>query len=55
MHLTLSCLTYQRSGMGGDLQESFDKFPTPGDNFMLEIPYIWCCIGIPKQHKITLY
>ena len=23
-----------------DFQESFDKFPTPGDNFMLQIPYI---------------
>ena len=27
-------------GLLGDLQESFDKFPTPGDNFMLQIPYI---------------
>ena len=27
-------------GIIGDLQESFDKFPTPGDNFMLQIPYI---------------
>ena len=27
-------------GITGDLQESFDKFPTPGDNFMLQIPYI---------------
>ena len=29
-----------RVGIIGDLQESFDKFPTPGDNFMLQIPYI---------------
>ena len=27
-------------GIIGDLQESFDKFPTPGDTFMLQIPYI---------------
>ena len=27
-------------GIIGDLLESFDKFPTPGDNFMLQIPYI---------------
>ena len=26
-------------GIGGDLQKLFDKFPTPGDNFMLQIPY----------------
>ena len=25
--------------ISGDLQELFDKFPTPGDNFMLQIPY----------------
>ena len=29
-----------RVGIIGDLQESFNKFPTPGDNFMLQIPYI---------------
>ena len=29
-----------RVGIIGDLQESFDRFPTPGDNFMLQIPYI---------------
>ena len=40
MHLSLLCPTYPRSGKGGDLQESFDKFPTPGDNYMLQIPYI---------------
>ena len=27
-------------GIIGDLQESFNKFPTPGDNFMLQVPYI---------------
>ena len=27
-------------GITEDLQELFDKFPTPGDNFMLQIPYI---------------
>ena len=27
-------------GIIGDLQELFDKFPTPGDNFMLQIPYV---------------
>ena len=27
-----------RSGRGGDLQEILDKFPTPGDDFMLQIP-----------------
>ena len=26
-------------GITGDLQKLFDKFPTPGDNFMLQIPY----------------
>ena len=26
-------------GISGDLQELFDKFPTPGDDFMLQIPY----------------
>ena len=25
--------------ISGDLQELFDKFPTPGDNFMQQIPY----------------
>ena len=25
-------------GISGDLQELFDKFPTPGDDFMLQIP-----------------
>ena len=29
-----------QSGKGGDLQRLFDKFPTPGDNFMLQIPCI---------------
>ena len=29
-----------RVGIIGDLQKSFDKFPTPGDNFMSQIPYI---------------
>ena len=37
-------------GDGWDLQESFDKFPIPGDNFMLQIPTF--CIGIPKTMKI---
>ena len=36
-----------RVGIIGDLQESFDIFPTPGDNFMLQILYI--CIGILRQ------
>ena len=36
----------------GDLQKSFYKFPTPDDNFMLQIPNIWICIGIPKVMKI---
>ena len=40
MHLSLSIPTYPRSGTGGDLQESFDKFPAPGENLMLQIPYI---------------
>ena len=40
MHLSLSRSTYPRSGTGGDLQGSFNKFPTPGDNFMLQTPYI---------------
>ena len=39
MHLSLSRPTHPRSGRGGDLQELFDKFPTPGDDFMLQIPY----------------
>ena len=39
IHLSLSRPTHPRSGRGGDLQELFDKFLTPGDNFMLRIPY----------------
>ena len=27
-------------GITGDLPELFDKFPTPGDNFMLQISYL---------------
>ena len=26
-------------GISGDLQDIFDKFPHPRDNFMLQIPY----------------
>ena len=26
-------------GISGDLEEIFDKFPHPGDDFMLQIPY----------------
>ena len=37
MHL--STHPYPRSGRGGDLQMLDDKFPTPGDNFELQIPY----------------
>ena len=43
MRLSLSRPTYPRSGTGvisGDLQELFNKFPAPGDDFMLQIPYI---------------
>ena len=39
MHLSLSRPTHPRSGRGGDLQELFDKFPTRGDDFMLQIPH----------------
>ena len=40
MRLSLSHLTYPQSGMDGNLEKSFDKFLTPGDNFMLHIPCI---------------
>ena len=39
MHLSLLHPTHPRSGRGGNLQELLDKFPTPGDDFMLQIPY----------------
>ena len=39
MHLSLSRPTHPRSSRDGDLQELFDKFPTPGDDFMLQISY----------------
>ena len=50
MHLSLSRPTYPRSGTGGDLQESFDKFPTPGPILCCKSPTF--CIGIPKTMKI---
>ena len=43
MHLSLSrppTPGRARVGIIGNLQESFNKFPTPGANFMLQIPYI---------------
>ena len=39
MCLSLSRSTYPRSGTDGDLQKSLYKFLTPGDDFMLQIPY----------------
>ena len=35
MHLSLLHPTHPTSGRGGNLQELLDKFPTPGDDFML--------------------
>ena len=40
MRLSLSHLIYPWMGMGGDLHKSFDKFPTPGNRFMLQTPCI---------------
>ena len=42
MHLSLLHPTHvgrAEVGISGDLRELFDKFPTPGDDFMLQIPY----------------
>ena len=33
-------LGWAQVGISGDLQELFDKFPTPEDSFMFQIPYI---------------
>ena len=39
-----------RVGIIGDLQESFDKFPTPRDNLCCKSPTF--CILIPETMKI---
>ena len=39
----MSCPTYPRSGTGGDywgFARAIRQIPTPGDNFLLQIPYI---------------
>ena len=40
LHLPTPAAGRARVGIIGDLQESFDKFPTLGGKFMLQIPYI---------------
>ena len=39
--LHLTTLGQAQKGISGDLQELFDRFPNPGNDFMLQIPILY--------------